>query len=251
MSHSAIIVDDEATLINYLLDKLTRLWPELEIVGTAKNGREALALVSEHQPDIAFLDIHMPGLSGLDVAQALPSSMKIVFITAFDQYAVEAFEQAAVDYILKPINEKRLQQTVQRLKESNKKEDNKNNHSELLSLIKEINPTTSQFLHWIRAGFENTTELVAVDDVIFFQADQKYTSVVTKTQEHFVRMSVKDLEVKLDPGKFWRIHRSTIVRIDQIVSAKRDLRGRYALTLRERAETLRSSQPYGHLFKHM
>ncbi|NOX51263.1 MAG: response regulator transcription factor [Gammaproteobacteria bacterium] len=246
MSHSAIIVDDEATLIDYLLAKLTRLWPELEIVGTAKNGREALALAREHQPDIAFLDIHMPGLSGLDVAQALPSSMKIVFITAFDQYAIEAFEQAAVDYILKPINENRLQQTIQRLKENHK-----NNHSELLSLIKEINPTTSEFLHWIRAGFEDTTELVAVDDVIFFQADQKYTSVVTKTQEHFVRMSVKDLEGKLDPEKFWRIHRSTIVRIDQIVSAKRDLRGRYALTLRERPETLRSSQPYGHLFKHM
>ena len=246
MTTTAIIVDDEATLITYLADKLQSLWPELEVVGTAVNGRQAIALATETQPDIAFLDIHMPGLSGLQVAEALPSETKIVFVTAYDEFAVDAFERAAVDYILKPVTDGRLKKCIDRLQA-----DQGQVRSELISLLRDINPTQAGYLQWIRSGLEDTTQLVAVDEVVFFRADQKYTSVFTAQREHFVRRSIKALAEQLDPEQFWRIHRGSIVRVDQIQSAKRDLRGRYAITLRDRPETLRCSQSYGHLFKQM
>ena len=242
----AIIVDDEATLITYLADKLGRLWPDLEIGGTALNGRQALALAAEVQPDIAFLDIQMPGLSGLQVAQALPEHTKIVFVTAFDEFALQAFERAAVDYLLKPVQDARLQTTIARLQE-----DAQGNRDELVALLRDLSPGGKEHLQWIRAGLEDTTELVPVDDVVFFQADQKYTTVATPERDHIVRKSIKELEEELDPDRFWRINRGLIVRVDQIVTAKRDLRGRYTLTLRSRPEKLRSSQSYGNLFKQM
>ena len=246
MHTTAIIVDDESTLIEHLTRKLNNLWPELEIAGSALNGRQAIALASDTQPDIAFLDIHMPGLSGLQVAQALPEHTKIVFITAFDHFAVEAFERAAVDYLLKPVSDARLQQTIERLKQSSA-----STHDDLISLLKEISPAQKDYLQWLRTGLDDTTQLISAEDVVFLQADQKYTTVVTADKEHLIRRSIKDLEQQLDPAKFWRIHRGAIVRVDQIVSAKRDLRGRYSLTLRDRSEVLRSSQSYGHLFRQM
>ena len=246
MSPTAIIIDDESTLISYLSNKLNKLWPELEILGSAVNGRQGLALAAEVQPDIVFLDIQMPGLSGLQVAQALSAEIKIVFVTAFDEFAVDAFERAAVDYLLKPVTEERLQQSIDRLKQAQSQD-----HQQLMNLLKEISPTRQEYLHWIRTGVDDTTSLVAVDDVIYFQADQKYTSVVTADREYVVRRSIKELEQQLDPKQFWRIHRGTIVRVDQIVKAKRDLRGRYSISLRSRPETLRSSASYGHIFKQM
>lgn len=246
MSPTAIIIDDESTLISYLSNKLNKLWPELEILGSAVNGRQGLALAAEVQPDIVFLDIQMPGLSGLQVAQALSAEIKIVFVTAFDEFAVDAFERAAVDYLLKPVTEERLQQSIDRLKQAQSQD-----HQQLMNLLKEISPTRQEYLHWIRTGVDDTTSLVAVDDVIYFQADQKYTSVVTADREYVVRRSIKELEQQLDPRQFWRIHRGTIVRVDQIVKAKRDLRGRYSISLRSRPETLRSSASYGHIFKQM
>jgi DNA-binding LytR/AlgR family response regulator len=245
MSPTAIIVDDEATLIDYLTSKLAKLWPELDVVGTAQNGRQALALAAETQPDIAFLDIHMPGLSGLAVAQALPEETKVVFITAHDEHAIAAFEQAAVDYVLKPVTDARLAQTIERLTaEPN------TGHRQLLALIEELKPSKT-YLKWIRAGYDETTELVPTDDVVYFKAEQKYTSVITKDTEYVVRRTIKQLEHDLDPDEFWRVHRSIIVRIDQIDSARRDLRGRYTITLRDRPESIRTSQSYGHLFKQM
>ncbi len=246
MNTSAIIVDDEANLLQFLADKLARLWPELEIAGTAQNGRQALALAREAQPDIVFLDINMPGLSGLDVAEALPADTKIVFVTAYDQYAVKAFERAAVDYLLKPVSDERLEQCIARLKQVGA-----GNHTALLDVLASLNNKKPEHLSWIRAGLEDTTSLISTDEVVYFQADQKYTSVVTADAEHLVRRSIKELETQLDPDRFWRIHRGIIVRVDQIVSARRDLRGRYTLTLRSRPEKLRSSQSYGHLFKQM
>lgn len=246
MSTSAIIVDDEATLIRYLADKLAVLWPDLEIAGTALNGRQAIALATETQPDIAFLDIHMPGLSGLQVAEALPQDTKLVFVTAYDQFAVDAFERAAVDYLLKPVTDARLQQTIERLRGQHNQQ-----RQQLVDLLRDINPSGREFLQWIRAGLDDTTQLISVDEVVFFQADQKYTTVATTQRDHFVRRSIKELEQQLDPDKFWRIHRGTIVRVDQIEAARRDLRGRYAVTLRDRSETLRASQSYGHRFKQM
>lgn len=246
MNPTAIIIDDESTLISYLSNKLSKLWPELEILGSAVNGRQGLALAAEVQPDIVFLDIKMPGLSGLQVAQALSADIKIVFVTAYDEFAVDAFERAAVDYLLKPVTEERLQQSIDRLKQTQSQD-----HQQLLSLLQDISPARQEYLHWIRTGVDDTTSLVAVDDVIYFQADQKYTSVITADREYVVRRSIKELEQQLDPTQFWRIHRGTIVRVDQIVKAKRDLRGRYSISLRSRPETLRSSASYGHIFKQM
>ena len=246
---TAIIVDDEPHIAAYLQDKLAKLWPELEIMGVAHNGRTALALADECEPDIAFLDIHMPGLSGLQVAEALSDEINVVFVTAFDEFAVDAFQRAAVDYLLKPVTDQRLQQTIARLQQNHPQE-----RSELLQVLQQLKtagPLQHAHLQWLRTGLEDTTQLVSVDEVVYFQADQKYTSVMTATAEHLVRRSIKDLEQELDPNQFWRIHRGIIVRVDQIVSAKRDLRGRYTLSLRDRPERLRSSQTYGKLFKQM
>ncbi len=246
MNPTAIIIDDEPNLVEYLADKLGSVWPELDILGSAVNGRQALALFNEEQPDIVFLDIHMPGLNGLQVAEALPAHTHIVFVTAFDQYAVEAFERAAVDYLLKPVDVSRLERTVEKLKEAA----HTTQTPDLTAVLEQLSKQSPQYLSWLRTGIDDVTELVPVDDVIYFQADQKYTTVVTRDREHLIRATIKDLETQLDPQAFWRVHRGIIVRVDQIVQAKRDIRGRYTLTLRDRPETLRTSQSYGRLFKH-
>lgn len=243
---TAIIVDDEPNLVAYLEKKLHLLWPELNIIGTANNGRTAINMAAESSPDIVFLDIHMPGLSGLQVAEALPINCKVVFVTAFDDYAVEAFQRAAIDYLLKPVTDSRLQQTIERLKTSAS-----NDRSELLKLLKEVAQEPSNYLQWIRAGFDDTTQLVPVPEVVYLKADQKYTEVFTADKSYLVRKSIKELEDQLDPDQFWRVHRGIIIRVDQIVSAKRDIRGRYTVALRDRPELLRTSQSYGHLFKQM
>ena len=240
----AIIVDDEPHSARYLADQLKSVWPELKVAGTAVNGRQALALAEEVAPDIVFLDIHMPGLSGLEVAERL-TGCQIVFVTAFDQHAVEAFEKNAADYLLKPVAADRLEQAVAKLKMNAV---NKRNAAELLaSVAKQESP----YLQWLKVGVGEHTELVSTQDVIYLQADQKYTSVFTTQAEHLIRTPIKELAESLDPDQFWQIHRGTIVRIADVASAKRDLRGRYQLTLKSRPEKLRSSQTYGHLFKQM
>lgn len=246
MNTTAIIVDDEPHLVDYLASKLKELWPELELVGTAFSGRSALSLAQEVQPDIAFLDIHMPGLSGLQVAEALPANTKIVFVTAFDEYAVDAFQRAAIDYLLKPVSDTRLMQTLERLR-SNHSQD----RSDLLTLMTDLSSERKSYLQWIRAGFDDTTQLVSVQDVVYFKADLKYTEIFTQNEQYLVRQSLKEFQSKLDPDQFWQIHRGMIVRVEQIVLAKRDLRGRYTITLRDRPEVLRASQAFGHLFKQM
>ena len=246
MNTTAIIVDDEPHLVDYLASKLKELWPELELVGTAFSGRSALSLAQKVQPDIAFLDIHMPGLSGLQVAEALPANTKIVFVTAFDEYAVDAFQRAAIDYLLKPVSDTRLMQTLERLR-SNPSQD----RSDLLTLMTDLSSERKSYLQWIRAGFDDTTQLVSVQDVVYFKADLKYTEIFTQNGQYLVRQSLKEFQSKLDPDQFWQIHRGMIVRVEQIVLAKRDLRGRYTITLRDRPEVLRASQAFGYLFKQM
>ncbi len=241
----ALILEDEPLLATQLRGKLALLWPELEIVGMPVEGREALRLARDAQPDVAFLDIRLPGMSGLEVAAALPGHTKVVFVTAHDEFAVEAFRAAAVDYLLKPVSNKRLAATIKRLRR-----DETQNRAELLALLQRIGAGAAPtHLHWIRAGIGEATALVSVDEVIYFRADAKYTSVMTREREYLVRRAISQLEPQLDPDQFWRIHRSLIVRVDQIASARRDLRGRYVLTLRDRPEKLRSSRAYGHLFK--
>ena len=244
---TALILEDEPLLAEQLRGKLAALWPELEIVGMPAEGREALRVARQTQPDIAFLDIRLPGMTGLEVAAALPTHTKVVFVTAYDEFAVEAFRAAAVDYLLKPVTDERLAATIERLRREESQ-----NREELLALLQQIGATAApSWLQWIRAGLGDTTMLVPVDEVVYFRAEAKYTSVVTRDKEHLVRRAISQLESQLDPDKFWRIHRGIIVRVDQIAAAGRDLRGRYVLTLRDRPEKLRSSQAYGHLFKHM
>ena len=245
---TALLVDDEANLLDYLARKLKEIWPELEILATAQNGWEALSLVRELHPEVIFLDIHMPGMSGLKVAEQLPGDIAIVFITAYDEHAVEAFDRAAIDYVLKPVSDERLKRAVARLKNKETNAD----RIRLANLIRELSDgTCATYLQWLRAGRENTTRLVAVGDVVYFQADQKYTSVITADSELLIRTSIKELESQLDPNRFWRVHRGIIVNVKEIEEAKRDLRGRYTLKLKGRTETLRTSQSYGHLFRQM
>jgi len=241
---TALIVDDEPKLINYLVVKLAKLWPELDVVGTAENGLEAVTLAQKLKPDIVFLDIKMPGLNGLAVAEMLPKHSKIVFVTAFDQYAADAFEQSAVDYLLKPVGEERLTKTIQRLKQKEPVA-----KADLVALVKTLTSPKVSFLQWLRVGLGDITELVPIQDVVYFKADLKYIDVVTQNKTYLLRQSLSDLESQLDPDVFWRINRGCIVRVDQIAKAKRDFRGRYDITLHDQDQTLRASQPFGYLFK--
>lgn len=241
---TALIVDDEPKLVNYLVVKLAKLWPELDVVGTAENGLEAVTLAQKLKPDIVFLDIKMPGLNGLAVAETLPKDSKIVFVTAFDQYAADAFEQSAVDYLLKPIGEERLTKTIQRLKQKEPVA-----KADLVALVKTLTSPKVSFLQWLRVGLDDITELVPIQDVVYFKVDLKYIDVVTQNKTYLLRQSLSDLESQLDPDVFWRINRGCIVRVDQIAKAKRDFRGRYNITLHDQDQTLRASQPFGYLFK--
>ncbi|NBC22524.1 MAG: response regulator [Gammaproteobacteria bacterium] len=243
---TALLVDDEPNLRRHLAEQLSRVWPALEIAGTAGNGREALALAAELDPDVVFLDIRMPGQSGLEVAAALPADMRVVFVTAYDDYAVQAFETAAVDYLLKPVSEARLAATVERLQADAPASDTV---ARLLEQLREHGAPSH--LQWIRAGRGDGVTLVPVSSVVYFQAEHKYTSVRTASAEHVIRTPITELERQLDPDRFWRIHRGTIVAAEQIVEARRDLRGRLHLTLRSRPETLRVSQRYAHRFRQM
>lgn len=258
---SAVIVDDEPNLARHLERLLKKLWPELTIVGTGNSGSAALELVAAHQPDVLFLDIRMPAPDGISVARTLaeqPDRMPhIVFTTAFDEYAVAAFEAAALDYLLKPIASSRLEQTVARLQQQLTLPAQNDGAHSVAALLAQLQgsvataKTPAEHLSWLRTGQGDTTELVAVADVVYFKSEHKYTSVFTEHREHVLRTSLKELAEQLDPNQFWQIHRSLIVNANDIVSARRDLRGRYTLTLRRRTEALRSSQAYGHRFKQM
>lgn len=244
---TAILVDDEPNLLSYLDLKLREIWPELDIIGHAANGREALVLVKKRQPDIIFLDIRMPGQSGLVVAEKLPKGIRVVFVTAYDQYAVDAFQKAAIDYLLKPVTVDRLKITIERLKAAPIEQPS----TDLKALIAAIKEPETSVLKWIKAGSGEVTELVNVDDVVFFKSEQKYTVLFTKTHEHLIRKTIAELVDQLDPDIFWQIHRGVIVNVREILNAKKDFRGRYQLKLRSRSETLRTSSSYSHLFRQM
>lgn len=247
---TAIVADDEPNLADHLQRQLTSVWPALTILGTASNGPEASSLVQKFQPDIAFLDIRMPGLSGLEVARELGSRTRVVFVTAFDQYAIDAFDAAATDYLLKPVSEARLRACVRRLMDRSHAQ-NADIGRLLDQLINRASEPAPQRLRWLRVGHADTTRLVDVDDVLYFQSDSKYTTLVTAQREDVVRMTIKQLEDGLDPAQFWRVHRSVIVNARAVVEARKDLRGRFVLKIRGRSEALRTSEAYAHLFRHM
>jgi DNA-binding LytR/AlgR family response regulator len=249
----AIIADDEAQLRAYLKSNLYELWPELQICGEAKNGIEALALIESLRPAIAFLDIKMPGLSGLEVAQKTRVNCQVVFITAFDQYAIEAFEKEAVDYLLKPVTEQRLAKTITRLKKQISAVSNPPDFSvtmdRLLTALKDKQPRG--YLKWIKVRHGEEVRLISIEDICYFKAEDKYTLVRTLENESLIKKSIRQLVEELDPDQFWRIHRGSIINVNRIAGVHRSFAGRYIVKLKELSETLTVSRSYAHLFKQM
>ncbi|WP_314436701.1 LytR/AlgR family response regulator transcription factor [Massilia timonae] len=261
MHPTALIADDEAPMRDQLRARLHEAWPALRIVAEAANGAEAVALAREHKPDIAFLDIRMPGMGGIDAARQMYERCHIVFATAYDQYAVEAFEHGAIDYLLKPVTLARLKTTVARLRRrlDHTPQDIGAQLARLAQLGDQLlmqngaaaAAARPAYLRWIQAQAGNSLRMVSTREVLFFQSDDKYTRVQTATGEHLIRKTLKELEEELDPDEFWRIHRSTLVRVDAIAEVRRDLRGRQMLRLRGYPEELEVSRNHGALFQQM
>jgi DNA-binding LytR/AlgR family response regulator len=247
MNATAIVAEDEATLRQQLVEQLGQLWPELTIVAEAADGIAALRLMDEHRPDVLFLDIQMPGATGLEVARQVSGRSRVVFVTAYDEHAVAAFEQGAVDYVLKPISAARLFTTVTRLKERLASPPPR-----LDAVLPAIAPTAAKsYLRWINASVGQSLRLITVDEIVYFQADNKYTRVVTADGEALIRKPLKELAEELDPNQFWQVHRSTMVNVASVAGVTRDFRGRMLLKLKGRSETLQVSDSYTHLFRQM
>jgi DNA-binding LytR/AlgR family response regulator len=247
---SAVIADDEPLLRAQLRSRLQRLWPELEIVHEMPDGRGVEEVVTEHAPALFFLDIHMPGVNGLEAAQAIGARAHIVFVTAYDQHAVEAFERGAVDYVLKPFNEERLALTVERLK-GRLTAPPPTVDALVQQLAERLGTQAPGHLKWIKASVGPQVRLIPVEEVLFFQSDEKYTRVVTCDGESLIRKPIRELLDELDPARFWQIHRATIVNVDHIAGVRRGLRDQAELSLRDCTETLVVSRAFTHLFKQM
>lgn len=247
---TALIADDEPHLVQYLKAQLAQAWPELQIVKTAANGVEAAEAIAALEPDLAFLDIQMPGLTGLEVAQGIEGATRVVFVTAYDQYAVEAFEARAVDYLLKPLKAERLAACVSRLREAPAARDDA-----LAETLKRLLPAgtaaAAPRLRYVRAAQGELMHQIPVDEVLFFHADDKYTVVQTATQEHLIRTPIVELVGQLDPDRFWQVHRSTIINLDQLAGTRRDEQSRLFVRVRGHARELPVSRAYVHLFKAM
>jgi len=271
----AIIADDERLMREQLRARLTDVWPALQIVAEAKNGLEAVALVNQHRPDLVFLDIRMPGLTGVDAArqiaqmdiaddEALP---EIVFITAYDQYAVQAFEQGVADYVLKPAERDRLQLTVARIQQRLAQRGMADVPAAadaarpqplqqlLHQLAAQLNPggaaAAPRYLDWIQATVGQAIQMIPVAEVLFFISDEKYTRVQTASTEALIRKPIKELVDEVDPALFWQIHRSTLVNVKAIAGVSRDFRGRQIIAVKGLGEKLEVSRSYTHLFKGM
>jgi DNA-binding LytR/AlgR family response regulator len=243
---SAVIADDEPLLRAGLRDALEEAWPELDVVAEAANGAEAVHAVREHQPDFAFLDIEMPVMTGLDAARALKGLAHVVFVTAYDRYAVEAFERGAVDYVLKPARAERLGETAARLRE--RRGQSPASLEDLVGeLARRVAPAAP--LQWLQASLGSTIRLINVDDVAYFQSDTKYTRVATAQGDALVRTPLRELAAQLDARHFWQVHRGTIVNIRAIESVAIEGDGRREIALRGRAEKLEVSRTFAHLFK--
>jgi DNA-binding LytR/AlgR family response regulator len=246
---TAIIAEDEAVLRDELRTRLAELWPELVIRAEAADGLEATRAFAEHAPDVLFLDIQMPGMTGLDVARLASGKCHVVFVTAFDKYAVAAFERGAVDYVMKPFTAARLAETVVRLKE--RMRERPANLDELLSLLADKTRGGKEYLRWVTASQGDTTSIITIDQICYFRADNKYTMVITPDREALIRRPIKELADAVDPTVFWQIHRSTLVNIHAVASVTRDFRGHLSVKLKQRKETLSVSESYTHLFKQM
>jgi DNA-binding LytR/AlgR family response regulator len=272
---TALIADDERLLREQLRARLAEVWPELEIAGEAKNGAEAVELVERLHPDLVFLDIRMPGMNGIEAARAIAQlpvdedgadddggkpwrGCEIVFITAYDQYAIEAFEQGVVDYVLKPAERERLQVTVDRVRRrlanhaaADEGPDARGMQGLLQKLAEKMNPGAVPRLRWIQATVGTSIQMIPVEDVLFFISDEKYTRVQTASIEALIRKPIKELIAELDAEMFWQVHRSTLVNARAIAGVTRDLRGRQLVAVRGHGEKLEVSRSYAGLFKGM
>jgi DNA-binding LytR/AlgR family response regulator len=280
----ALIADDERLMREQLRTRLAEVWPELEIVAEAKNGLEAVELTEQHHPDLVFLDIRMPGMTGVEAARAiaqLPTAedatddradgdeaagwngCEIVFITAYDQYAIEAFEQGVVDYVLKPAERERLLLTVERIRKrlAHRRQGHASGSTGepppaamqqlLQKLAARMDPSKAPQLRWIQATVGQNIQMIPVDDVLFFISDEKYTRVQTATIEALIRKPIKELIDELDAEVFWQIHRSTLVNTKFIAGVSRDLRGRQLVAVKGHPEKLEVSRSFTGLFKGM
>ncbi|SPA37137.1 putative RESPONSE REGULATOR; LytTr family [Cupriavidus taiwanensis] len=274
MTPTLLIADDEALLARVLESELADLWPEARVVSVVHDGVAALAAAREHQPRVAFLDIRMPGMSGMDVARELIEfdiPPLVVFVTAYDQFALEAFERAAVDYVLKPVQRERLEATVQRLKarlsDSTEAEDDDDEAAvadtdrlgQLLARLESLEHAAPgaagapqrQYLRFIKALVGQEVRIIPVDEVIYLEATDKYVNVVSGAGEALIRTSLRELTQQLDPERFWQVHRGTVVNISCVASAVNQSLGRLSLRLRDRPELLPVARQYAHLFKQM
>jgi DNA-binding LytR/AlgR family response regulator len=258
----AVVADDERLLREQLKSRLAAVWPELEIVAEAQNGAEAVERVDALRPDVVFLDIRMPGLSGIEAASEILSlpdwTGEIVFVTAYDEYAVAAFERGALDYLLKPVEAQRLAQTAQRLKSRLAAKQTPVDEAaldavfeKLARLQRGLDPSAAkaQPMRWIQCTSGNTTKLIDVQEVLFFRSDEKYTRVQTKDQEAFIRTPIRELVPQLDPQQFWQIHRSAVVNLSAISAVTRDDTGRQKVHIHGHPEVLEVSRSFAHLFR--
>ncbi len=251
MNVRALVADDEAHLAQHLITRLQALWPELELLAPAANGLDALRRINDEEPEIAFLDIRMPGLTGLETASRIEASTHIVFVTAFDQYAVEAFDRDAVDYLLKPVCDERLLKCIERLKRKLQGDERPPALDEMLARLSRALPAGGAGrLRWVRALKGETVQQIAVDEILYFQASDKYTCVITREGESLIRTPLAELSPQLDSELFWQIHRSTLVNMNEVVSTRRDIGGRVFVKLKDGTE-LPVSRAYAHLFKQM
>ncbi|HTS20384.1 MAG TPA: LytTR family DNA-binding domain-containing protein [Casimicrobiaceae bacterium] len=249
---TAVVVDDERLMRDQIVGRLKEAWPELVVVGEAANGREALAMVQSLEPDIVFLDINMPEMDGIRTGQALAGRAHLVFVTAYDEYAVRAFEQGAVDYLLKPVDPDRVEVTCRRLRE--RLEQKPRGVDELLAQLSQRlggDAPKREYLRWVQASVGSNIRMIPTGEILFFRAEDKYTRVQTETLEALIRKPIKELIEELDPSEFWQIHRATLVRVDAIAQVSRNFSGKQVVHLKGSDEKLEVSRTFNHLFKQM
>ena len=244
--YKAVIAEDEPLLAAELRDTLAQLWPQLTIAGTAENGVEALRLLDAHEPDILFLDIEMPGASGLEVAQLANGRCHVVFVTAYDKYAVAAFDQGAIDYVMKPFSAARLATAIGRVKQKLAAAP-----ASLDGVLQALTRAGfgKKYVRWISASLGDDLHLITTDEICYIKADNKYTVIFTADHEAVIRRPIRELLDELDPEMFWQIHRGTLVNVNAIAGVTRDIAGRLRVRLKQRKETLPVSNPYTHLFR--
>jgi len=252
-SPTAVVVDDERLMREQLVARLKDAWPELQIIGEAGNGSEAIAMVQSLEPDVVFLDISMPGMDGIQAARAIARAAHIVFVTAHDEHAIAAFEQGAVDYVLKPAEPERLAVTCERLRSRLAQAPDPMDGllARLSDRLGNGGVAPRDYLRWVQASVGANLRMIPTGDILFFRAEDKYTRVQTRSFEALIRKPIKELIDELDPSEFWQIHRATVIRVDAVEQVSRNLRGHQVVHVKGSDEKLEVSRTFNHLFKQM